>query len=284
MQSINQEVIKAREVVAGYKKYNQKTVEVISSYDPVLKIRTFKKVSIDENHSQFKKEFCAKPKKEKSVKAIQSIKPFEKKKVSKPTVRKATKQIKPKYTPRPPKTADSYDQNNLTSKVYALHLQGIRNDLIAEKMEISLKRVRQLISVRRNQLGVEEDFRSNKTYENVKKLFLEGKGVTEIAYLVNVSVKNVYNLLIRVKKECKSDNRENEFKEILEVIKAKMKLNQVDYCLSSWITPQKVKYKTNINKLEVVALCKELVEKGDLILIEHDKKNLGKMFKLNLRN
>lgn len=276
--TINQDVIKAREVVAGYKELNKGTIEQVSYYDPILKLRRYKKVSIDPNSKDFVKLYGKKKNEPKEKKDI----PIKKAKIITKTIKKASaprKKTKRKYTPRPDKTPDSYDPNNLTSKVYALHLEGIRNDLIAEKMDISIKRVRQLVSVRRNQLGVKEDARCNSTYKDVKTLFQEGKSVTEIAYLVNVSVKNVYNLLIRVKKELKADLHHKEIKEVLEVINSKMKLNQVDHCFASWITPQKVKYKTNINKLEVVAICKELVEKGELKEITPDKKYLGKMFK-----
>lgn len=275
---INQDVIKAREVVAGYKELNKGTVEEVSYYDPILKLRRYKKVTIDPNSKDFIKLYGKKKnEKEKKDKPVKFVAPTINKTIKKSSApRKKTQR---KYTPRPDKTPDSYDPNNLTSKVYALHLEGVRNDLIAEKMNISIKRVRQLVSVRRNQLGVKEDSRCNSTYKDVKALFQDGKSVTEIAYLVNVSVKNVYNLLIRVKKELKEDLHYNEVKEVFEVIKSKMKLNQVDHCFSSWITPQKVKYKTNINKLEVIAICKELVENGTLEEIAHDRKNLGKMFK-----
>ena len=56
--TINQDVIKAREVVAGYKELNKNTVEEISYYDPVLKLRRYKKMSIDPNSKDFIKLLC----------------------------------------------------------------------------------------------------------------------------------------------------------------------------------------------------------------------------------
>lgn len=48
-------VIEAREVVERYKKYNRRTVEVLSSYDENLKIWYFKKVKVDQNATKFER-------------------------------------------------------------------------------------------------------------------------------------------------------------------------------------------------------------------------------------
>lgn len=68
MNQINEEVIKARQVVAGYKKYNKNTIEQCVEYNPKTKCRYFKKVSIDPESAGFKKEFGKKENKEKQPK------------------------------------------------------------------------------------------------------------------------------------------------------------------------------------------------------------------------
>lgn len=93
MNQVNEDVIKAREVVEGYKRYNKKTIEKCVEYNPKTKCRYFKKVTVDPEASEFKKKFIKQSKKEKSVNTkitkapkikIKKVKVIPKKKIEKP--------------------------------------------------------------------------------------------------------------------------------------------------------------------------------------------------------
>lgn len=93
MNQINEDVIKAREVVAGYKFYNKKTIEKCVEYNPKTKCRYFKKINVDPEAAEFKKKFIKQAKKEKSINTkitkaskikVQKVKVTPKKKEPKP--------------------------------------------------------------------------------------------------------------------------------------------------------------------------------------------------------
>lgn len=271
MNQINEEVIKARAVVAGYKKYNQNTVEKCESYNPKTKCRYFKKVSIDPRSAEFKKEFGKKEKKEisrntKTVKSNSNTQKF--------------KKIKKLEKIQKVKTNSDFDQNTIISKVYNLHLQNKNTAEIAKLTNLTKREVSSKIRARQIQLGIPCQHVSdnyNKTVELIKK----GKSLTEISKILNITAHtiSVHSMKYNKLKSCSEKEKEN--KEILDLIKAKAKLNGVDYCYGSWIGRKHNKLKSNLTSVEIVKRCNEMIESGILEEVKemYSRKN-GRMYKL----
>lgn len=264
MNAINEDVIKAREVVAGYKKFNKQTIEKLSSYDPVFKIWTFIKKDIDPNAAQFKKEFIKSGRKEKKDIKIQKshkkIKPTALSKIKKPRILKS-------YKPRvKPSSHLDFDQTSLIAKAYNYHLQGKTNKEVSFLMDMPMRAIISMLRKRDRQLGVEIE--KNDNYERIVQMIKSGKTRREISKLIKMSEHNISYHIKRYNDSKSKEQIEKEYQEILYNIKKKAKLNQVEYCYSSWINPSKCKMKSNLTIPVINKRCKDLIKQGRLTEID----------------
>lgn len=276
MNTINEEVIKAREIVSGYKELNKKTIERVSYYDPKLRSWTMKKVEIDPNASEFKKIY-SKPERKK-VKLETLKKPNEKPEKVKPA--KKERPIGVKYTPRKKPTSNKqFERTSLMYKAYEYYLSGKTNKEIAEMMGISLNSAITKIRQRDRQLGIVAV--KNDTYDKVVLLIKDGKNLSQISKELNIC-QNTISYHIKNYNDSKSKTEiQAEYKEILSVIKKKSHLNQVDYCYSTWISQANCRMKSNLTTPARNKRCRELVKQGRLIEVV-EKKSLrhGAMYKI----
>lgn len=215
--TINEDVIKAREVVEGYKRYNKKTIEKCVEYNPKTKCRYFKKVTVDPEATEFKKKFIKQPKKEKSV-------------------------------------------NTKITKTTKIKVQKIK--VIPKKK-------------------VEKPKLNSETYEKVIKYTKDGKSISEIANLLSVTHHTISWHLKQWNSNKSKNIIKEENNEILHWIKAKAKLNSVDYCYSSWIGRKNLKMKYNLTSIQIISRCEDMVKQGLLEEIKenHSKKH-GRMYKI----
>lgn len=269
MNQINEETIKAREVVAGYKKYNKETIEVLGRYDSASKCRYYNKVKTDPNAKQFVKEFVKSGKKER---ILQAAKP----KKLKPVKEKLTKEPKEKLpkTPRPtglkyistyvkPTKNEDFDQNTLVSRIYKMHLAGKTNEEIGKIVGQPTRIVSTNIYVRQNQLGIYVP--KDKTREKIIEFQKQGLKVFEMAELLQIEGNTVSYHLRMINQEKSPEQIEEEYKEILATIKRVAKLNKVDYCYSTWINQTNCRMKCNLTTPLRNKKCRELVAQGRLI-------------------
>lgn len=266
--TINQDVIKAREVVAGYKELNKNTVEEVSYYDPILKLRRYKKVLIDPNSKEFIKLYGKKKnEKEKKDKPVKSV-PFVAKTVKAKKPRKKVMKVpgtvrKSRYVPRPKKTNEDYDQTTLISRIYALHLKGIENNQIATDLNTTKRIVLSSIVNRKRSLGIEVNKRNFVSSDEVIRLFKLGHKQPAIAKMLGVCDSTIYNHL-RVAKTDEQINNERE--DVLRIIRGKCNLNQSNFIFGKMIIPAKCKYKYDISIMDVYKYCNELAQQGKIII------------------
>jgi hypothetical protein len=261
MNNLNEDLIKAREVVAGYKQFNQKTVECVKTYDSSMKIWTFEKKCIDPNAGEFKKKFIKSNRKEKLVNT--KIPKAPKQKSLKP---KKPKSIRPsglKYSPRIKPADFQFDPNTLISQAYNYYLNGKTNTEIAMLMKKPKRAIISMLRQRDRQLGIKIE--KNDSYEKIVELVKAGKKVGEISKIMKMSDHNV-SYHIKNYNDSKSQTQiEEEYQEILSQIKKKAKLNQVDYCFSTWINQANCKLKCNLTTPMRIKRCRELVAQRRLI-------------------
>jgi len=288
MNSINEDTVKAREVVAGYNKYNAETVEVLAKYDPVSKCRYYNKISVDPNAGKFVKEFVKISRKEKNISSRQpkKIKPVKVKTIKeKPIKEVKIKQPKPQIIkpPKPitnkPSKPEEFPQNTLISEIYSLHLEGKTNEEISKIVGYEKRIVSTNIYVRQNQLGIYEP--KDKTREKIIDLQNKGYTVSKMAEALNIESNTVSYHLRMINNTKSSEQVESEYKEILAAIKRVSKLNQVNYCYSTWINQANCRMKSNLTTPTRNKKCRELVAQGRLI---EDKEGtslrLGIMYRL----
>lgn len=146
-------------LVEDFKKNNANTIETVKSYDPVLRMWTFKKVKVDENAKKFFE--STRPKKEKKTQVLRQPE----------TTKQKAKGINP---------------DSLRSKIYGLYQSGIEKKDIANQLNISTRRVSSEITKRNNLLGVEQAKRINPTREKVRKLMKTESNMTVISKKIGV--------------------------------------------------------------------------------------------------
>lgn len=261
MNHLNQDLIKAREVVAGYKQFNQKTIECIKTYDPSMKIWTFEKKSIDPSAREFKKKFIKSARKEKNVNT--KLPKTAKQKNLKPNNPKSTRPSGLTYSPRLKPADFQFDPNTLISQAYNHYLKGKTNSEIAILMNKPKRAVISMLRQRDRQLGIKID--KNDSYEKVIELVKAGKKVGEISKIMKMSDHNVSYHIKNYNNSKNPAQIEEEYQEILLQIKKKAKLNQVDYCFSTWINQANCKLKCNLTTPMRIKRCRELVAQGRLI-------------------
>lgn len=290
MNQINQDVIKARQIVEGYKKYNKETVEVLSRYDPIRKCRYFEKVKTDPNANKFVKEFVKSGRKEKviQIKKPAKLKP-NKEKVVKVKPIKIPKEKPKKLPSKPilkekkeilkPSKAEDFIQNTLISNIYNLHLQGKSNEEISKIVGENRRIVATNIYNRKIQLGIY--IPAENTREKIIDLQNKGLTASEIAKQLNIAN---HTVSFHVKKwnESKSEKEiQEENDEILYWVAKKAKENNVDYCYSLWIGKANLKMKHNLTSLEISRRCHNLINEGKLIEIpERRSPKYGRMYKI----
>ena len=259
--TINQDVIKAREIVAGYKELNKNTVEEISYYDPVLKLRRYKKVSIDPKSKDFIKLY-GKKKNEKKEKPGKPIKAIEAKSV-KPKAKVTYKPKKPRYVKVTERKKRAFNPDSQTSLIFKMHNQGKSNKQIADYFDIPQHYVTARIFSRKKSLGLPTVKQRKIDPDEVLKAFKIGKSVKDICDMFNISDSSVYKLI----RDQKTDKlRRLERLDVLRVIQAKCKLNQSDHVFGKMITPAKSNYKFDISIMDVYKYCNELAEQGKIII------------------
>lgn len=266
---INQDVIKAREVVAGYKELNKGTKEVLSTYDPILRLRVFKKESIDPRSKEFTKLYGKKEKKEKPVKAVKFVAPTidktKKKKAVKKVVTKLKKEPKPRYVKLEvdKRKEKVFNPNSAVSKAYELHLQGKSNQEIGLELNITSTYAAEKIRDRKKALGISTAKKKCVNENQVLGLFKKGKTIKQISALLKITESTVYSYLRAEKTE---EQRDLEREEVLINIKAKCKIDQSNFIFGKMLTPAKCNYKYSISIMDVYKYCNELAEQGKIII------------------
>lgn len=259
--TINQDVIKAREVVAGYKELNKGTIEEISYYDPVLKLRRYKKVSIDPKSKDFIKLY-GKKKNEKEKKG-KPLKALPVNNTTKPKVCKPIKVAKPRYVKVTQRKKRAFNPDSQTSLIFKMHNQGKSNKQIADYFDIPQHYVTARIFSRKKSLGLPTVKQRKIDPDEVLKAFKIGKSVKDICDMFNISDSSIYKLI----RDQKTDKlRRLERMDVLRVIQAKCKLNQSDHVFGKMITPAKSNYKFDISIMDVYKYCNELAEQGKIII------------------
>lgn len=272
MTAINQDLIKAQEILSVYKELNTDTKEVLSSYDPILRIRTFKKVAIDPRSKEFVKLYGKPEKKEKPVKSIK-IKSFVAKTLKvKPIKIKKQKPIKVKTERKKP----PFQPNSLNTRCYKLHLEGFSNIEIAEQLNVATAIVNKRIKERKSQLGFKVPKKEYVKFEDVEKLFYEGKNYDEMSSILGIKEGSIYPYIKIIRANLRPEHVENEYQEILNAFERIKIEKNLDYCRQSWLTSLENKYKY-LMKPSIVNQCiKELIESGRFKVDENDsQKYLG---------
>lgn len=259
MNYVNEDTVKAREIVAGYNKYNKETVEVLSRYDPISKCRYFDRIKTDPNASQFVKEFVKSGRKER---IIQGKKPVKIKAVKEKNIKPA-KEKSPRPLRTKPTKAEYFPQDTLISQIYNLHLEGKTNEEIAKLVKCKCRIVATNIYVRQNQLGIYVP--KDKTREKIIEYQKKGLKVFEMAELLQIEGNTVSYHLRMINQEKSPEQLEEEYQEILASIKRLAKENKVDYCFSTWINQTNCRMKSNLTTPIRNRKCRELVAKGRLI-------------------
>ena len=260
--TINQDVIKAREVVAGYKELNKGTIEEISYYDPVLKLRRYKKVTIDPNSKDFiklygkKKNEKEKPGKPIKVVEVKIPKP-------KPKVISKTKPKKPRYVKVTERKKRGFDENSRASLIYQMHIDGKSNKEIAIHFDTPQHYVTAQILTRKKALGLPTAKRKKINSEEVLKEFKNGKTILQLCSIFNVSDAYIYGVL---RAEKTDELRDLERQDVLRIINAKCKLNQSNFIFGKMLTPAKCKYNYAISIMDVYKYCNELAKQGKIII------------------
>lgn len=260
--TINQDLIKAREVVAGYKELNKNTVEEVSYYDPVLKLRRYKKVSIDPNSKDFVKLYGKKKnEKEKKDKPIKIIAPKVEK--IKPKVVSKPKAKNTRYVKVTERKKRGFDENSRASLIYQMHLDGKSNKEISIQFDTPQHYVTTQILSRKKALGLPTAKKKKINPEAILKAFQTGKSIKELCEMFDVSDASIYKV---IREEKTDDLRDLEREDVLRIIKAKCKLNQSNFIFGKMLTPAKSKYNYAISIMDVYKYCNELAEQGKIII------------------
>lgn len=258
--TINQDLIKAREVVAGYKELNKNTVEEVSYYDPVLKLRRYRKVQIDPNSKDFIKLYGKKKnEKEKPGKPIK----FVEVKIPKPKVTSKTKPKKPRYVKVTERKKRGFDENSRASLIYQMHLDGKSNKEISIHFDTPQHYVTAQILARKKVLGLPTNKKKKINPESILKAFQLGKSIKELCEIFDISDASIYKV---IREEKTDDLRDLEREDVLRIIKAKCKLNQSNFIFGKMITPAKCNYKYSISIMDVYKYCNELAKQGKIII------------------
>lgn len=265
MNHINEDVIKARIVVAGYKEFNKQTVEYVKSHNPLMKLWTFEKKSIDPNSCEFKKQFIKSYRKDKVINTKlpkeNKIKKTKEKPVKKPKVPRPTGLI---YAERKkPESHLDFDQSTLIAKAYRYHLSKKTNAEIASLMKLDRRKVISMLRQRDRQLGIKTE--KNDSYEKVIELVKSGKTVAEISIILSMTDHNVSYHVKRYNESKSTEELEKEYKEILFFIEQKSIENKVDHCFSSWINQRNCNMKSNLTTPLRNRRCTELIQQGRLL-------------------
>lgn len=257
---INQDVIKAREVVASYKELNKGTVEVLSRYDPIRKCRYFEKVQIDPNSKDFIKLYGKKKnEKEKPGKPIKVVEA----KTPKPKPKVISKPKKPRYVKVTERKKRGFNENSRASLIYQMHLDGKSNKEISIHFDTPQHYVTAQILTRKKALGLPTAKRKKINSEEVLKEFKNGKTILQLCSIFNVSDAYIYGVL---RAEKTDELRALEREDVLRIIKAKCKLNQSNFIFGKMITPAKCKYNYAISIMDVYKYCNELAQQGNIII------------------
>ena len=165
-----EELRKGIEARDKYKELNKKTIEVFDSYDPILKIRRFKKITIDENA----KKFHVKPKPEPIKKKTN---PRGRPKKKKEPVVISVKKIEKKGFVNP---------NSVRSRIYADYCAGMTKEELMVKYDTTSKRISVELSAKRKMLGITGN-KVGVTYNKCIPLFKQGLTNTEIGNVLNIA-------------------------------------------------------------------------------------------------
>lgn len=153
---------KAVRFVQGFKTNNQNTTEKVISYDPVMKVWTFKKVTIDENAKAY-------------YDATRPAKRELPRTASEPKVKKFTKTIK---------RQDICSQ--LSQEIYNRYCEGEMSKDLQKVYNISGRKMRAIISENNNRLGVEQANRKNPMLDKVREALKTTANKAEIARKLGV--------------------------------------------------------------------------------------------------
>lgn len=234
--AINQDLIKAREVVAGYKELNKNTVEEVSYYDPILKLRRYRKVQIDPNSKDFIKLYGKKKnekeKKDKPIKVVEV-------KIPKPKPKVISKPKKPRYVKVTERKKRGFDENSRASLIYQMHIDGKSNKEIAIHFNTPQHYVTAQILARKKALGLPTAKKKKINPEAILKAFESGKNIKELCEIFDVSDASIYKV---IREEKTDELRALEREDVLRIIKAKCKLNQSNFIFGKMLTPAKCKY------------------------------------------
>lgn len=252
---INQDLIKAREVVSAYKDFNSKTIERLCYFDPVLKLRRYEKISIDPNSKDFVKLYGKKKNEPKEKKDI----PIKKAKIITKTIKKRIK-AKPKPKPKNIHHKTILSKENI-EKAYSMHMNNCSTFEISKELNVNEKTVLNYILAKKKELG---SFKNRYLVQNEKVVQLkkENKSIAEICEILNITDSAVYRHL-RMGKTEKVKNKERE--DVFKAILVKMKVNSSDYVYSVHVTPKKCKL-THLTIMDVCKYYNELIEMGRLIV------------------
>lgn len=185
---LDKEVLKSRNVAAEFKKHNKNTVEKIQSYDPRLKLWTFKRIQTDENASKF--DLIQKSREKSKGKAKVAV-----------TKKEAAKKVKKVVLPKR-KMADLRNfYESRKAKVYALHIAGQTTEEIMKELNITARAVYTDLSKYKKTHGIKVDWRNHETYKTVKKLVSEGKTKEEIMKITGKARSTISHHLNRLKND-----------------------------------------------------------------------------------
>lgn len=256
MNHINEDVIKARVVVAGYKEYNKQTIESVKSHNPLMKLWTFEKKSIDPNAGEFKKYFSKKQKKN-------NITPIQEKEIKVKTAKEPVKYIPSYKEKKKPTTYLEFSQTTLISKAYKYHVEGKTNEEISNIMDLPKRKVISMLRIRDKQLGIEVI--KSQSYNRVVNLVKEGNTISNISNILKIKEHTVQYHIKRYNESKSTEELEKEYKEILFFINQKAIDNKVDHCFSSWINQANCLMKSNLTTPLRNRRCKELIQQGRLL-------------------
>lgn len=285
---INQDVIKSREVVAGYKELNKGTKEVLSTYDPILRLRVFKKETIDPRSKEFTKLYGKKEKKDKPVKVVKFVAPTidktKKKKDVKKVVFKPKKVAKPRYVKVEvdKRKEKVFNPDSVASKVYSLYEKKKPVKEICAELNLQVHQVNQAIRNRKTQLGIEvERRRIYKTEDFLEQYFL-GKSYSDVKSLFKCKIDTIYFHVKKIKADRTPEMIELEKQHILGICKAKMEDNGSDYFKAPQISSSFNKPKYFLTTPEINIYIDELISEGRILELDNEKERKNK--KLSLRN
>lgn len=156
-----------------YKELNKNTIEILDSYDPILKTRKFKKTTIDENAKKFhiKPKPTPKPK-PRNLKIVKSTK------------KEISKTIKPRKS-REVKNPIDYSESK-RHQLYDDFINGLTKEQLMLKYNLTKNRVSCEIYSRRRMLGLITSTR-NVSYNKCVELIKQGLTNTQIGKQINLS-------------------------------------------------------------------------------------------------